>query len=167
MNKQGYMPKSKSQTHLTPDRIYDMIEDTWGLEKQNLYDPCPAYTPYKAPIFFNGLYGDWQDFNYVNCPYEVKTLTLFVEKAFHQANKGKTTIMLNPTKTDQDWFHDYIVPLMNRKPQDVLWIRKRLKFKNNKDASMGGHFLVLIQCENCDVRTDNGRLCRKCKKNTC
>jgi len=144
MKKQGYMPKSKSQTHLTPDRVYEMIEDKWRLEKQNLYDPCPAYTPYKAPIFFNGLYGDWQNFNYVNSPYEVKTLELFVKKAFQQAEIGNTTIMLNPTKTEQDWFQDYIIPLLERKPKAVLWIRKRLKFKNNKNAAMGGHFLVRV-----------------------
>ena len=51
--------------------------------------------------------------------------------------------MLLPSKTDQDWFHDII-----SNDFKIVWIRKRLKFKNNKDSAMGGHLLVMI-CEEC------------------
>ena len=133
------MPKSKSQTHLTPDRVFDIIEEEWGYTK--FYDPCPAHTPYKSSIFFNGLYGDWKNINYINSPYEVKILEKFVEKAVQQAKKGKISIMLLPTKTEQDWWRDYIV----KNGYDLKWISGRLKFKNNKNNSMSSHVLVLIK----------------------
>ncbi len=108
------------------------------MPKENLYDPCPINTPYKSPCFFNGLYGDWQEWNYVNPPYEVKTLTKFVEKAVEQSKKGKNSWMLLPSKTDQEWFHNHI------KHRNIVWIFRRLKFKNNKDSATDPHFLVLI-----------------------
>ena len=134
------MPKSKNQEHLTPDRVFDLIEEKWNFIKSDFYDPCPQGTPFRSPCFFNGLYGDWQDLNYVNCPFEKETLEKFVEKSIEQKQKGKITIMLLPTKTDQDWFHKFIIPRL----KDVLWIRKRLKFKNNKNHATDTHFLVLI-----------------------
>ena len=29
----GYMPPIKSDVHLTPDRVWDIIEDTWSYHK--------------------------------------------------------------------------------------------------------------------------------------
>lgn len=145
MNRLAYVPQSKSQTHITPDRVWDMISDMFGLPakmcKELLYDPCPAYTPYKAPIFFNGLYGDWPSYSYVNPPFEHFTLTAFVKKAVEQSKKGKWSVMLLSAKTDQDWFHDIIL----KNNYHIKWIRSRLKFKNNKHYAYGSHFLVLIK----------------------
>ena len=118
-----------------------MIHEKWGWNKEQMYDPCPAGIPYKAPCFFNGLYGDWWDTNYINPMYETKTLTKFVQKAHEQSFKGKASIMLLPVKTDQSWFHDIIL----KNAYQILWIRKRVKFKNDKDSSMSSHFLVLVQ----------------------
>lgn len=135
----SYYPKSKSQTHITPDIVFNYIEDVYGITKDQLYDPCPADTPYKAPIFFNGLYGSWNDYNFINPPFEIETLTAFVFKAIEQSFEGRTTIALLPAKTDQRWFHDYI------KYRDIQWIRGRLKFKNNKHGATQPHFLVRFQ----------------------
>ena len=139
------MPQSKSQTHLTPDRVWELISEIIGVPvkicKEYFYDPCPAYTPYKAPIFFNGLYGDWKKFNYVNPMFEVKTLTAFVKKAAEQARQNRISIMLLPTKTDQEWFHDIIL----KNNYKITWIRKRLHFKNNRHHATDTHFLVLIK----------------------
>jgi len=135
------MPKSKSQTHITPDTIYDIIYDMCGKLKDELYDPCPAHTPYRSPIFFNGLYGNWKKWNYVNPMYEVSTLEMFVKKAVEQSHIGCKTVMLLPAKTDQSWFHDIIL----HHHYYIKWIRKRLKFKNNKHHTTGSHFLVVIR----------------------
>jgi hypothetical protein len=48
--------------------------------------------------------------------------------------------MLVPSKTDQDWFHDVI-----DKNFEIRWIRKRLRFKNNKHDSPDAHFIVRIE----------------------
>ena len=47
----SYMPPSKNQEHITPDLIYDIIEQEWNIPKESLYDPVPPGTPYKAPCF--------------------------------------------------------------------------------------------------------------------
>ncbi len=135
-----YMPKSKNQEHITPDRVFEIIYDTWGIKKEQFYDPCPVGTPYKAPIFFNGLYGDWKPWNYVNPMFQIDTLTAFYNKAKEQSLKGNKSILLLPSKTDQEWFEDIIYRYFM-----IKWIRGRLKFKNNKDYATQPHFLVMIK----------------------
>ena len=130
----SYMPPIKSDVHLTPDKVWDIIKENWGYDKEQFFDPCPLNPK------FNGLDVDWKELNYVNPPYSRKQgekksrLTLFVEKALEE--KG-TTIMLLPSKTDQDWFHKI-------KNHDIVWISRRLRFKNNKSSATQPHFLVRI-----------------------
>jgi len=130
----SYMPPIKSDVHITPDRVWDMIKENWGYEKEQFFDPCPVNPQW------NGLDIDWKELNYVNPPYsreqgEKKTLlTLFVDKALEE--KG-TTIMLLPSKTDQEWFHKI-------KEFDMMWIRGRLKFVGNEWSATQPHFLVKI-----------------------
>jgi hypothetical protein len=126
------MPPSKSDTHITPDKIFDMILDKWGYDKTELFDPCPV-NPKK-----DGLKIRWNELNYVNPPYTL--LKEFVDKAIRESFIGAHTIMLLPSKTDQEWFHK----LINNK-YEILWIRRRLKFKNNKWSATQPHFLVLIK----------------------
>ena len=130
----SYMPPIKSDVHITPDRVWDMIKEEWGYEKEQFFDPCPVNPQW------NGLDIDWRDLNYVNPPYsrergDKKTLlTQFVEKALDE--KG-TTIMLLPSKTDQEWFHRI-------KDFEIIWIRGRLKFVGNEWSATQPHFLVKI-----------------------
>ena len=130
----SYMPPIKSDVHITPDRVWDMIKEEWGYEKEQFFDPCPVNPQW------NGLDIDWKELNYVNPPYsrergDKKTLlTQFVEKALDE--KG-TTIMLLPSKTDQEWFHKI-------KEFDIMWIRGRLKFVGNEWSATQPHFLVKI-----------------------
>ena len=132
----GYMPKSKSQNHITPQRVYDKIEQVWGWKKDDMFDPCPV-----NPVF-DGLYIPWKKINYVNPPFEVKTLTAFVNKALKESLIGNETIMLLPTnKTDQMWWHR-LWQVLNK--DDIVWFRGRLKFENDKDSSPNAHVLVRV-----------------------
>ena len=130
----SYMPQIKSDVHLTPDKVWHLIKEKWGYDKEDFFDPCPLNPKW------HGLEIKWKKLNFVNPPYsrekgEKKSqLTLFVEKALEE--KG-TTIMLLPSKTDQDWFHQI-------KDLDILWISRRLRFKNNKSSATQPHFLVKI-----------------------
>ena len=130
----AYMPPIKSDVHLTPDRVWDMIKENWGWNKEQFFDPCPVDPQW------NGLDIDWRDLNFVNPPYsrqqgERKTLLAqFVDKALSE--KG-TTVMLLPSKTDQEWFHKI-------KELDIMWIRGRLKFVGNEWSATQPHFLVKI-----------------------
>ena len=134
------MPKSKNQEHITPDRVFDLILSNWRIPKRYFYDPCPVETPFLSPCFFNGLYGDWENYNFVNPPFEIRTLEKFVQKALDEIEKDHITIMLLPAKTDQAWFHEIILEF----DFEILWIRQRLRFKNHKNSATGSHFLVKI-----------------------
>lgn len=127
----SYMPKSKSDIHITPDRVWDIIYDEWLISKSAFFDPCPVNPK------FNGLEISWKKLNYVNPPYTL--LREFVNKAIAETKNEKTTILLLPSKTDQEWFH-------NLKPWywGIVWIRGRLKFKNNKWSATQPHFLVSV-----------------------
>jgi len=138
MKNLAYMPQSKNQEHLTPDRVFDLIKSHWGISKEKFFDPVPVGTPFKSPCFFNALYSEWKKYNFVNPPFAKEILTKFVDKAmFEFSEKDRITIMLLPSKTDQDWFHEIL-----ELDFEILWIRKRLKFKNNKHHSTDTHFLV-------------------------
>ena len=134
----SYMPASKSDTHVTPDRVFDLIYEKWGWLKPQMFDPCPVDVGWKHSIFHNGLYMDWKPRNFVNPPYTY--LKEFVWKAVHEKTfNGFKTIMLLPAKTDQEWFHNYV------KHRDIEWISKRLHFKNNRWSATQPHFLVMIE----------------------
>ena len=142
----AYMPKSKSDRHLTPDKIFDMIKFHWGYDRNHMYDPVPEDTPHNAPMFFNGLYLPYHDVNFVNPPYAKKPkgthsdLALFVFKSIAESYLGRVTIMLLPAKVDQPWFF-FILAC----GYQIVWIEGRLKFKNNKWSATGSHFLVKIE----------------------
>lgn len=129
----SYLPPAKTDTHITPDRVFDMILETWGIEKDMMYDPCPVDGT-------DGLTTSWKDINFVNPPYTL--LKEFVAKALDESNYGNRSIMLLPAKTDQAWFHDLVY---NHRGVEIKWIKGRLKFKNNKWSATQPHFLALIQ----------------------
>lgn len=126
----SYMPPAKSDVHLTPDRVWEIIQNHWSYDKEQFFDPCPENPD------FNGLEIEWHKLNFVNPPYTL--LNEFVLKAISEA--PKTTIMLLPAKTDQQWFHTLL-----DLSYEILWIKGRLKFKNNKHHATQPHFLVLIK----------------------
>ena len=135
----GYMPASKSDTHITPDEVHEIVLKKWGLNSSVMFDPCPANST------VNGLTIPWTGWNYVNPPYGDgkkdengdTLLARFVKKAISELKLGHKSIMLLPSKTDQDWFHSI-------KNYEIYWFDHRLKFKNNKWSATQPHFLVRI-----------------------
>lgn len=140
--KMSYMPQSKSDVHLTPDRVFEIIKEKWNYNYLSFFDPCPVNPS------FDGLKIEWSHLNFVNPPYSTEEgskqslLELFVEKAHIESLKNKTTILLLPSKTDQNWFQNYIVPRIISNPESIYFIPKRLKFKNNEHSATQPHFLV-------------------------
>lgn len=127
------MPKSKTDIHITPDRVFDLIKEYWGYSKEDMFDPCPVDYKYDA------LKTVWQKLNYVNPPYTL--LSVFVSEAIKQLDfRGNETVMLLPAKTDQEWFH-----WLTHDEYEIKWIRSRLKFKGAKTNSPQPHFLVMIK----------------------
>ncbi len=128
----AYIPKSKSQVHLTPQRVYEIIWSVWGWK--DMFDPCPVKRRW------NALEIRWERYNYINPPYAIKEMVPFILKAIEELDNGNESIMLLPCKTDQDWFHDLIL----KNKYEIEWVRKRLKFTNNKNSSPAPNFLVKI-----------------------
>jgi len=127
----SYMPKSKSDNWVTPDKVFNKIEKYFCIPRSILFDPCPLDPKW------NGLEIEWDDFNFVNPPYT--SLTDFVSKSITQYKKHKTIVLLLPSKTDQLWFHE----LLSYNPQ-ILWFLGRLKFVCARYSATQPHFLALL-----------------------
>lgn len=93
---------------LTPESVYQFIEDRFGIKKSDLYDPCP----YPKPEHYNGLEKDWGAVSYVNPPFGVvytngKKIgaTAWFRKARAEADKGKLVLFVFP-------IHNWLVEAM-------------------------------------------------------
>lgn len=124
-----YMPQSKSDIHETPDQVFDII----GISKELMFDPCPVNPE------FDGLKIKWKQTNFVNPPYSL--LSQFVEKAHNETMNNNVSYLLLPSKTDQLWFHKYIIPRI----KDVIWLQGRLKFKGHKSHATIPHFIIRFE----------------------
>lgn len=63
---------------------------------------------------------------FCNPPYG-REITKWVRKAYEEAQKGTTIVMLLPSRTDVSWFHDYILG-----KAEVRFLRGRLKFTDDE-----------------------------------
>ncbi len=103
----------------TPRALYQALDAEFRFD----HDPCPA----KPKI--NGLESDWGNVNFVNPPYG-KEITKWIQKGYQENLKGKTVVFLVPSRTDTQWWHDYIM-----KANKIRFIRGRLKFDDQKNSA--------------------------------
>lgn len=111
-----------SSIHLdwqTPTELYEQLNNEFHFD----FDPCP-HNP-----TFDGLLIEWGKCNFVNPPYG-REIIKWCRKAFHEWKKGKTVVMLIPSRTDTKWWHDYIM-----QANDIRFIQGRLKFRGYKGGS--------------------------------
>jgi hypothetical protein len=87
---------SKNQFWKTPVWLYDELNKEFNFD----FDPCPINPD------FDGLNIEWGKINYVNPPYNKKDL--WIKKSYEEWQKGKTIVILLPSKTDTKAFHKYI-----------------------------------------------------------
>lgn len=100
----------------TPKATYDALNAEFHFD----HDPCP-------PNFtVDGLTSEWGASNFVNPPYG-QALPHWVKKAYDEAQKGKTVVLLIPSRTDTRWWHDYCM-----KATEIRFIKGRLKFEGAK-----------------------------------
>ena len=107
----------------TPQHVLDELTKEFG----EMYDPCPN----DWDGTFNGLEIDWHDdkVNFVNPPY--REIKAWAEKCHNEWVKGRTVVLLIPSRTDTAYFHDWIY-----NKAELRFIRGRLKFVDarNPDA---------------------------------
>ena len=109
---------SERQNWKTPKAFFQALDAEFGFN----FDPCPAKPD------FNGLEVDWKERNFVNPPY--KELRRWAHKSYMEAKRGKLVVMLIPSRTDTQWWHDFIM-----KADEIRFIKGRLNFDGHKNSA--------------------------------
>lgn len=105
----------------TPKELYRRLDAEFHFD----FDPCPTDPK------FNGLdpFFDWGKCNFVNPPYG-REIIKWCEKAYMEWQKGKTVVMLIPSRTDTKWWHNYIM-----EADEIRFIVGRLRFDDQKNSA--------------------------------
>jgi len=108
---------SASDNWSTPKDVYEALDREFSFND----DPCPLGGE-------GGLDREWGSSTFVNPPYsEIKD---WCKKAYEEWKKGKTVVMLIPSRTDTRYWHDYIM-----KATEIRFIKGRLKFGGSKNSA--------------------------------
>ena len=112
----------------TPKATYEELNKEFKFD----FDSCP-HNP-----TFDGLNIEWGTSNFVNPPYG-REIPKWCKKAYEQSQKGKTVVMLIPSRTDTRWWHDYIM-----KAREIRFIKGRLKFDDQKNPAPFPSCVVIL-----------------------
>lgn len=82
---------------------------------------------------------NWPGVVWLNPPYG-RGLYKWIEKAWWECLGGSTVVMLLPSRTDTQWFHDFIY-----NKAEVIFLRGRLKFSGNKNAAPFPSMIVVFR----------------------
>ena len=108
---------SSTDNWTTPKDVYDSLNKEFHFND----DPCPINGT-------GGLEREWGTSTFVNPPYS--DLKNWCKKAYEESQKGKTVVMLIPSRTDTKAWHDYCM-----KATEIRFIKGRLKFGNSKNSA--------------------------------
>lgn len=118
------MYSSKKTDWSTPQDLFDRLDTEFHFT----LDPCADETNHKCDLFFtkedDGLKQSWKGHTvFCNPPYG-RTLKKWVKKAYTESrDKDTMVVMLIPSRTDTEYFHDYIYG-----KAEIRFIRGRIKF---------------------------------------
>lgn len=109
--------RSTGDNWATPKDLYDELNGEFNFD----FDPCPL----KENPDIDGLAIEWGESNFVNPPYsDIKN---WCTKAVAEWEKGKTVVMLIPSRTDTKYWHEFIM-----RADEIRFVKGRLKFGNAK-----------------------------------
>ena len=114
--------KSGTQHWATPRAVYDALDAEFHFND----DPCPYQNEME-----DGLARAWGDRTFVNPPYG-REIGKWVRQGYNESRRGKLVVMLIPSRTDTQWWHDYVM-----KATEIRFLRGRLKFG---EATTGAPF---------------------------
>lgn len=95
----------------TPRAVYQTLDAEFRFD----FDPCPTRPD------FDGLTVDWGQSSFCNPPYS--KLKAWIRKAHAEASKGKTVVLLIPSRTDTQAWHECAM-----QADEIRFIRGRLYF---------------------------------------
>ena len=124
---------SKKQDWKTPKAIYEQLNNEFNFD----YDPCLIST---NTIHNQDMLGsDWKGKTiFVNPPY--KYLDKWIKKCYYEWKKGKTIIMLIPSRTDTKAFHEYIY-----NQAELRFIKGRLCFNDDGKPAPFPSMIVIFK----------------------
>jgi len=111
----------------TPKEVYASLDAEFRFDD----DPCPLYGD-------GGLEREWGGVAFVNPPYS--KIKDWCKKAYNEWQKGKTVVMLIPSRTDTRYWHEYIM-----KATEIRFIKGRLKFGDSKGTAPFPSAIVVFE----------------------
>jgi len=133
-----------SDSWSTPAAVYYDLDKDFNFN----FDPCPLNTRVKLEntLFpeenitevFNGLAAEWGTSTFCNPPYS--EIDKWIEKAVIEKDKGKSIVLLIPSRTDTRWFHKYVLPLA----KEIRFVKGRLKFGGAKENAPFPSMVVIF-----------------------
>lgn len=129
---------SEDQTWSTPQNFYDELNKEFNFT----LDPCCTKETAKCKKFFteedDGLSKSWYgETVFMNPPYG-REIKHWIKKAYDEfMGGGCTVVCLIPSRTDTQYWHNYIFPLYYDGSGDVeiRFLKGRLKFGNAKNSA--------------------------------
>lgn len=112
---------SASPDWSTPRDVYHALDNEFHFTD----DPCPLY----GADGEDGLVRDWGTNTFCNPPYG-REIGKWTAKAVEQWRKGKTVVLLIPSRTDTKWWHRDIM-----QADEIRFCQGRLKFGNAKQGA--------------------------------
>ena len=115
---------SKNMCWCTPQDFFDKLNE----EFRFVLDPAATEKTAKCPLYYtpetDGLSQSWNRGGAVFCnpPYGSE-IGKWVKKAYDEAQKGQTIVLLLPARTDTKYFHDYIYG-----KAEIRFLRGRIRF---------------------------------------
>lgn len=101
----------------TPKQVYESLNREFNFN----FDPCPLGGT-------DGLTADWDSPAFVNPPYS--DIANWCKRCYEEHSRGKTIVMLIPSRTDTRYWHEYIM-----KATEIRFIKGRLKFGDSKNSA--------------------------------
>ncbi len=110
---------SSSEHWSTPTDLYQELDKEFHFTD----DPCPLLPT------TDGLLRDWGEVSFCNPPYG-RRITSWIQKGYIEYLRRKTVVFLIPSRTDTQWWHDYVM-----KATEIRFLRGRLKFGDAKNSA--------------------------------
>ncbi len=128
---------SKTDDWATPQDFFDELDKEFGF----VLDVCASKENAKCTFYFtrdrNGLIQGWRDLQarvghgavWLNPPYG-REIGKWMAKAYEESLLGATVVCLVPSRTDTNWWHEYVM-----KAHELRFIKGRLKFGGSKTSA--------------------------------
>jgi site-specific DNA-methyltransferase (adenine-specific) len=123
----------------TPPAIFAGLDAEFGFT----LDVCASPHNAKVSRYFtrddDGIQQAWSGVCFCNPPYG-REISKWVRKASQEAERGVTTVMLIPARTDTSWWHRYI-----ESQSEVRFIRGRIRFVGAHDNAPFPSAIVIFR----------------------